>query len=79
MQQRTLDRVRKLNGCASEGEGRAEGCTRYPSQGGTPVVVFLHDEGHRYPAAAPALIGRCFQEQAKKERPGARHKTAWVS
>jgi polyhydroxybutyrate depolymerase len=66
VQQRTLDRVKKLNGCAAEGEEWGKGCTRYPSKGGTPVVVFLHDNGHRYPAAAPDLIVRFFQEHPRK-------------
>ena len=66
MQQRTLDRVKKLNGCESKGEDRAKDCLRYPSKTGTPVVVYLHGEGHKYPEATPALIVRFFQEHAKK-------------
>jgi polyhydroxybutyrate depolymerase len=66
MQQRTLDRVKKLNGCPAEGEEWAKGARRYASKSGPPLVVYLHDEGHRYPAAAPALIVKFFQEQAKK-------------
>jgi len=66
MQQRTLDRVKKLNGCADQGEDWAKGCKRYSSKNGTPVVIYLHDEGHKYPEATPALIVKFFQEQAKK-------------
>jgi polyhydroxybutyrate depolymerase len=66
MQERTLDRVKKLNGCAMQGEEWAKGCLRYPSKSGTPVVIYLHDEGHKYPQAAPALIVRFFREHAKK-------------
>ncbi len=66
MQQRTLDHVKKVNGCDARGEKWAEGCLRYPSKNGTPVVTFLHDEGHRYPKEAPALIVKFFKEQAKK-------------
>jgi polyhydroxybutyrate depolymerase len=65
MQQRTLDRVKKLNGCDSQGEEWAKGCLRYPSKSRNPVVIYLHDEGHKYPEAAPALIVKFFQEQAK--------------
>lgn len=66
MQQRTLDRVKKLNGCDERGEDWAKGCLRYQSKTGTPVVVYLHDEGHKYPEPAPALIVKFFQEQTKK-------------
>jgi polyhydroxybutyrate depolymerase len=65
-QQATIDRVKKLNGCADQGEEWAKGCQRYPSPNGTPVVVYLHEEGHKYPAATPALIVKFFQEQGKK-------------
>jgi len=66
MQQRTLDRVKKLNGCGDKGEDWAKGCLRYPSKNGTPVVIYVHDEGHKYPEAAPALIVKFFQEHARK-------------
>jgi len=66
MQQRTLDRVKKLNGCDEKGEEWAKGCLRYPSKNGTPVVIYLHDEGHKYPEATPALIVKFFKEQARK-------------
>lgn len=66
MQRRTLDRVKTLNGCDGPGEDWAKGCRRYPSKTGTPVVVYLHDGGHKYPEAAPALIVMFFREHAKK-------------
>ena len=66
MQKRTLDRVKKLNGCEDHGEEWAKGCRRFASKSGTPVVIYLHDEGHRYPAATPALIVKFLQEHSKK-------------
>ncbi len=66
MQQRTLDRVKKLNGCDEKGEAWAEGCRRYPSKDGTPVVIYLHGEGHKYPERTPALIVKFFKEQPKR-------------
>jgi polyhydroxybutyrate depolymerase len=66
MQQRTLDRVKKLNGCDDQGKDWAKGCLHYPSKTGTPVVIYLHDEGHKYPEAAPSLIVKFFREQMKK-------------
>ncbi len=66
MQERTLDRVKKLNGCEDKGEEWAKGCLRYASKGGSPVVIYLHDEGHKYPETTPALIVKFFKEHAKK-------------
>lgn len=66
MQQRTLDRAKKLNGCDEQGKDWAKDCLRYESRNGTPVVLYLHGEGHAYPQATPALIVKFFQEQAKK-------------
>ena len=66
MQQRTLGRVKKLNGCDADGKEWAKDCLRYPSKSGTPVVIYLHDEGHRYPAATPALIVKFFQEYTRQ-------------
>lgn len=67
MQGRTLDLAKRLNGCDGPGEGWAEGCQRFPSQKGAPVVVYTHDGGHEYPAAAPDLIAKFFKEQAPKQ------------
>ena len=66
MQRRTLDRVKKLDGCDDKSEEWAKGCLRYASKTGTPVVIYLHDGGHRYPTAAPALIVRFFKEHPKE-------------
>lgn len=66
MQQRTLDRVKKLNGCDDKGEEWAKGCLRYPSKDSTPVVIYLHDQGHKYPDTTPALIVKFFKEHTKR-------------
>ena len=61
-QQRMMDEVRKLDGCAATGEPWAADCTLYPSAKGTPVVTFIHPGGHIVPATAPALIVKFFKE-----------------
>lgn len=66
MQSRTLDRVKKLNGCQDQGETWAKGCLQYPSKNDCPVVIYLHEEGHKYPEPTPKLIVKFFQEQRKK-------------
>lgn len=65
-QQQTIAAVRALNGCEEKGQEWAPGCTLYPSPKGTPVVVFLHAGGHKYPAEGPALIVKFFKEHARK-------------
>ncbi len=64
-QQRTMEAVRAINGCDSEGQKWAEGCTLYPSKGGTPFISFIHPGDHKYPSQAPVLIVKFFQEHAK--------------
>jgi polyhydroxybutyrate depolymerase len=55
-----IDYVLKLDGC---GPRRPDtmGYTVYPSSKGAEVATYLHDGGHRYPAAAPELIVKFFQ------------------
>ncbi|MGA9777323.1 MAG: alpha/beta hydrolase family esterase [Limisphaerales bacterium] len=65
-QQRTMDAVRKVNGCATTGEPWDKQCTLYPSNGGTPLVTCIFPGGHQFNPAAPALIVKFF-----KAHPGA--------
>ena len=60
--QRTMEAVRKLNGCADTGEPWAKQCTLYPSTNGTPLVTFIFPGGHQFNADAPALIVKFFKE-----------------
>ena len=66
VQERAMKVVRKLNGCAAEGEAWAKSGpvagTRYASPTGTPFVSLIYPGTHKYPAEAPALIVRFFQE-----------------
>lgn len=60
-QQRMLDYVLKLNGCAAF-KPEAMGYTSYPSKSGNDVAVYLHAGGHKYPSeVAPELIVKFFQ------------------
>jgi polyhydroxybutyrate depolymerase len=67
VQERTMKVVRKLNGCAAEGESWAASGpitgTLYPSKTGTPFVSLIYPGTHQYPAEAPALIVKFFKEQ----------------
>jgi len=61
-QKRTMDAVRKVNGCSAAGEPWDKQCTLYPSGGGTPLVTCIFPGGHRFNSAEPALIVKFFKE-----------------
>jgi polyhydroxybutyrate depolymerase len=63
-QKRTIDGLRRLNGCG-EGMPWGEHCTLYPSKSGTPVVTYIHPGGHQLPRDVPAVIVKFFKEQVK--------------
>lgn len=60
-QQRTMDAVRKVNGCEAAGHSWDKQCTIYPSKGGSPVVTFIYPGGHEFNRAAPELIVKFFK------------------
>ncbi len=72
-QQRTMEAVRRLNGCDDTGQPWAEGGqlagTLFPSQGGYPFVSLIHPGGHNYPAEASPLIVKFFKEQSNGADP----------
>jgi polyhydroxybutyrate depolymerase len=61
-QQRTIEAVRKLDGCEAEGKPWAKYCTLYSSKNNTPVVAFIHPGRHQVPVGAPELIVNFFKE-----------------
>lgn len=70
IQQRMMEAVRKLDGCATTGQlwatsGPIVG-TLYPSDKGTPFVSLIFPGGHQFPPEAPELIVRFFKEHHKK-------------
>ena len=74
-QVRTVEAVRKINGCDEKGTEWAKDCTIYKSEKGTPVVWLVHDGGHEYERRAPALIVQFFKEHKKAsttEQPAAK-------
>jgi polyhydroxybutyrate depolymerase len=66
-QQRTMEAVRKLNGCAEQGTPWGNERTLYPSKTGTPFLAWIHPGGHIVPPGAPEVIVKFF-----KEHPAAR-------
>jgi polyhydroxybutyrate depolymerase len=65
-----LERVKKGNGVEKTGTEYAKDgklvATKYEAKDASPLVVALHPGGHAYPAEAPKLIAKFFQEHAKK-------------
>jgi polyhydroxybutyrate depolymerase len=61
-QERTMDAVREVNGCAKTGEPWDKQCTIYPSKSGTPLVTCIFPGGHQFNPAEPALIVKFFKE-----------------
>lgn len=59
-QEKMIDRVLQVNGAGPRRAG--DGYMLYPSVQGAEVATFLHDGGHRYPAAGPELIVKFFQD-----------------
>src|SRR5262245_52456938 len=69
-QKRTMDLVRKLNGCDTEGKPWDKASdptgTLYPAKDGAPFVALVYPGGHAFPADAPKRIASFFKDHAKK-------------
>ena len=64
-QEQTITALRQLNQCGA-GTETANGTMVYASKIGAPVVTFIHDGGHEFPAAkACPLIVEFFRQNAK--------------
>jgi polyhydroxybutyrate depolymerase len=68
-QKRTMEAVRKLNGCDGDGKpwqhvGETVG-TMYESPTGTPFISLIHPGPHKFPPEIPGLIVKFFREQGK--------------
>jgi polyhydroxybutyrate depolymerase len=61
-QQRSMETVRKLNGCEAKGEPWAKECVLYPSKTGTPFVAWIHPGAHVVPPGAPEVVVRFFKQ-----------------
>jgi polyhydroxybutyrate depolymerase len=66
-QQRTMETVRQINGCAAEGRPWGQHGTLYPSPQGASVVTVIHPGAHALPADAAQQVVRFFREIAGGE------------
>lgn len=48
-QKKTMDKIRKLNGCDADGKDLGNYATQYTSKSGPPVVTIVHSGGHGAP------------------------------
>ena len=62
-QQKTVEVVRRINGCGSVGRPWGTNATFYASGAGAPVVALIHPGGHELPPEALPSIVRFFKEQ----------------
>ncbi|MEY2882093.1 MAG: hypothetical protein RLZZ15_4473 [Verrucomicrobiota bacterium] len=64
-QEQTIAALKKLNQCGPGG-APVDGAVTYPSKIGAPVVTYIHDGGHEFPAAkVRAQIVAFFKAHAK--------------
>lgn len=65
-QQRTMERLRQLNGCDAEGKAAGTHCTEYSSKAGPVVVTYVHPGGHEFPPPAAARMVEFFKAHPAK-------------
>lgn len=69
-QQKMIDAVLEVNRCDREAAKRdGDVITTYPSNADMPVVTYLYDGGHGFPAGAAAEIVKFFKSQVAAEAP----------
>ncbi len=72
-QSRTMNYVKKLNGCEEAGKEWAKSGsltgTLYSSKTGTPFVALISPGGHQFPAEAPPLFVKFFKELPTAHQP----------
>lgn len=61
-QERTIDALKRLNQCGSDGSKWSTFATSFPSRLDTPVVAYIHPGTHKYPTEATPLIVKFFKE-----------------
>jgi polyhydroxybutyrate depolymerase len=62
LQQRTVDRIKRVNQCDASGKPWGPGAVRFESKTGKAVTHYIFDGGHTMPDDVPALIVKFFKE-----------------
>jgi polyhydroxybutyrate depolymerase len=66
--QRQLDSIaiaREVDGSTGSGQSCGETCTAYGSNGGIPVITYIHPAGHLYPHYASEVIVDFFKQHSR--------------
>ena len=63
-QDKMMKAVKIINNCTGESKEWAKNCTLFPSSTATPLVAYIHEGGHEFPAAGAELIVKFFKEYA---------------
>jgi polyhydroxybutyrate depolymerase len=61
-QRRTMDAVRKVNGCVADGSPWAGKGKRFAGKADADLVEAIHPGGHEYPAFAAELVAKFFRQ-----------------
>jgi polyhydroxybutyrate depolymerase len=64
-QEKMMAKVKRLNGCEEIGTVWAPDAIRYEAKEkttGAPMIQYIHQQGHRYPDQATALMVKFFRE-----------------
>ena len=64
-QQKTIERVKEINGCDTAGKDWSKYCTLYASPKNTPLVACIHPGTHQFPDFAPELMVKFFKMHKK--------------
>lgn len=65
-QEQTMEQIRRLNGCDPTGRPDGEGCMKYNSDNGPPVITWIHPGAHEIPDGATERIAQFFREHPRK-------------
>jgi polyhydroxybutyrate depolymerase len=66
VQEKSMEEIRKLNGCDEKGKPAGKWCTEYTSAKGSTVITMIHPGSHEVPDEAPPRIVEFFKSQTKK-------------
>jgi polyhydroxybutyrate depolymerase len=63
-QEAAIEAARRVDGTSETATPCGGECQAYASSKGAPVVTYIHDGGHIYPAGAPFLTVKFFKDHS---------------
>lgn len=64
-QKKTMEIVKKINGCEEKGSEWDKHCTLYASSKGAPLIACVYPGGHQFAPFAPELMVKFFKMHSK--------------